>query len=281
MVGKGQISLTLLRDRLEQVYKGYNRKELVDPDPLYFLYGYGDSRDREVVGLVAACLAYGRVEMIMKTVDRVLETLGPRPAQWLASHSRDQIFKAFPGFVYRFTRQEHLAALLQGIKSVHSRYGTMEACLIQGLPPRDTSLMSGLSHLYQELDPDNGTGHLLADPTKGSACKRTHLFLRWMVRRDAVDPGGWDRVSPAGLTIPLDTHMFRIGTFLKFTTKKSPGRNAALDITAGFRTICPEDPVKYDFALTRFGIRRNLEMDELEKCLTMKHAELPNGNQGI
>ena len=276
MVRKRQISLTSLKERLEQVYKGYNRKDLVDPDPLYFLYGYEDPTDREVVGLVAAGLAYGRVGMIMKTVARVLETLGPKPAQWLASHSREQIFNAFPGFFYRFTRQEHLSALLQGIKGVHSRYGTMEACLIQGMDPGDPSLMSGLSHLYRELDPDNGTGHLLADPTKGSACKRIHLFLRWMVRRDAVDPGGWDRVSPAGLTIPLDTHMFRIGTFLRFTTMKSPGRSAALDITAGFRKICPEDPVKYDFALTRFGIRRNLEMADLENCLTLKHAELPH-----
>ena len=55
-----------LREKLDILYDRYNQREFVDPDPLLFLYDYPDLRDREIVGLIASCLAYGRVEMIMK-----------------------------------------------------------------------------------------------------------------------------------------------------------------------------------------------------------------------
>ncbi len=50
---------------------------------------------------------------------------------------------------------------------------------------------------------DNGMSYLFPSPAKGSACKRPMLFLRWMIRSDDVDPGGWNHVSPDKL-IDLD-----------------------------------------------------------------------------
>jgi uncharacterized protein (TIGR02757 family) len=76
-----------------------------------------------------------------------------------------------------------------------------------------------------------------------------------MVRKDSVDPGGWDRVSPAKLIVPLDTHMHRICLLLKLTGRKNADMRTAMEITSAFRKIDPEDPVRYDFALTRPGIR--------------------------
>jgi hypothetical protein len=37
----------------------------------------------------------------------------------------------------------------------------------------------------------------------------------------------------------------------------------AVEITESFRKINPDDPVKYDFSLTRFGIRDELDPDDL------------------
>ena len=76
-----------------------------------------------------------------------------------------------------------------------------------------------------------------------------------MVRRDEVDPGGWDEVRPARLIVPLDTHQYRLCTALGFTRRKSADLRTALEITEAFRRIAPEDPVRYDFSLTRAGIR--------------------------
>ena len=95
-----------------------------------------------------------------------------------------------------------------------------------------------------------------------------------MVRKDAVDPGGWETVSPAQLIIPLDTQMYRIGQMLGFTQRKNPDKLCALEITAGFRKILPHDPVRYDFSLTRFGIRRNLDMDQLGRLVRSRGQDL-------
>lgn len=70
-----------------------------------------------------------------------------------------------------------------------------------------------------------------------------------MVRSDAVDPGVWSGVSPAGLIIPLDTHMFRTCRSLGMTSRSQADARTALQITDAFREIEPEDPVKYDFPL--------------------------------
>jgi uncharacterized protein (TIGR02757 family) len=83
------------------------------------------------------------------------------------------------------------------------------------------------------------------------------MFLRWMVRRDVLDLGLWTRVSPADLIVPLDTHVFRISRFLGWTRRRQADWSAAEEVTAALRRHCPEDPVRYDFALARLGIVRD------------------------
>ncbi|MBW2662824.1 MAG: DUF2400 family protein, partial [Deltaproteobacteria bacterium] len=41
--------------------------------------------------------------------------------------------------------------------------------------------------------------------------------------------------------------------------RKQANMATALEITSGFKKIVPDDPVKYDFALTRFGIRNDMD----------------------
>ncbi|MCD6487215.1 MAG: TIGR02757 family protein, partial [Syntrophobacterales bacterium] len=101
---------------------------------------------------------------------------------------------------------------------------------------------------------------LLPSPAKGSACKRLNLFLRWMVRHDDVDPGGWDDISSSKLIIPLDTHMHRICLALGITKRKQADMKTALEITRSFQVMAPHDPVRYDFALTRLGIRKDTDI---------------------
>jgi len=54
------------RNKLEKLYEKYNDKKYIHPDPLEFLYNYEGNQDREVVGLVASSLAYGKVTQILK-----------------------------------------------------------------------------------------------------------------------------------------------------------------------------------------------------------------------
>ncbi len=257
-----------IAERLDELYARYNRREFVHPDPLEFLYDYKDICDREIVGLVASSLAYGRVAQILKSVSSVFERM-PSPLIFLRHASRKSLLNTFKGFKHRFTTEEEIAMMLFGIKRIIERYGSLHACFTACMNDDDATILPALSDFVKELiaESEGRRNSLLPLPTRGSACKRLHLFLRWMVRKDEVDPGGWDNVPRSMLIVPLDTHMYRICLALGLTQRKQADMRTAMEITTAFRTIAPDDPVKYDFALTRLGIRDDTDMDAfLKQC---------------
>lgn len=253
----GNGSPSEIKGYLDNLYNKYNRRSFVHPDPLEFLYRYDDFPDREIVGLIASSLAYGRVAQILKSVSSVLDRMSPSPFRFLAVASRKSIMNTFPGFRHRFTSGEELSEMLFGIKCVIKKYGSLYQCFKSLSHNGDETVLPVLSSFVEELKRSCNRGHssLLPSPSKGSACKRLNLFLRWMVRKDEVDPGEWNGLSPARLIVPLDTHMHRICRELRFTKRIQADMKTALEITRSFRDIIPDDPVRYDFALTRLGIR--------------------------
>ena len=262
------------KEQLETLYAFYNSRKWVHPDPLEFLYDYGDLKDREVAGLIASSLAYGRVAQILKSVSGVLEKMGPSPYDFLMSATPSSLRCTYSDFKHRFTTGEELAMMLIGAKSVIERFGSLYNCFLSGFNDDDDTILTGLSFLVNAIrtNLNSRNNSLLPLPERGSSCKRWNLFLRWMVRRDHVDPGGWDRVNPAKLIIPVDTHMYRICLLLKLTGRKNVDIRMAKEITFAFREIVPEDPVRYDFALTRLGIRTDADLDSfLNSIFTKKH----------
>jgi len=248
---------------LDDLYARCNRREFVHPDPLELLYRYDDPADREVVGLIAASLAYGRVSQILVSVGKILGALGPHPAKFISENPRLNL----NGFKHRFTTGAHMADLLCGIAGVRRQYGSLAACFVNGYEPSEPTLIPVLCRFIDELGLGCGgrPPFLLPSPDDKSACKRMWLYLRWMVRSDDVDPGGWNEIPPAKLIVPLDVHMHRICTELGLTRRKSADLRCAVEITDAFRAIEPADPVKYDFALTRFGIHPVLRREGIRK----------------
>lgn len=249
--------------KLNSLYDRYNRREYVHPDPLEFLYAYKDIRDREIVGLIASSLAYGRVAQILKSVSSALSAMKPSPSLFLEKSGADSIRKTFEGFTHRFAKGAQFAGLLLGMKRVIATFGSLNACFLAGMSPGDENVLPAMTRFSGRLVLEkDDPGHLVPLPGRGSACKRMNLFLRWMVRQDAVDPGGWEGIPPSSLIIPLDTHMHKTGLALALTKRKQANMRAALEMTDAFKKLNPADPVKYDFALTRLGIRRDLDLGE-------------------
>ncbi|MEW6348102.1 MAG: TIGR02757 family protein [Thermodesulfobacteriota bacterium] len=257
-----------LESVLEELYGRLNRREFVHPDPLEFLYRYPYVADREVAALVASSLAYGNVRQILRSVSSVLERM-PVPHRFLSRSTRDSLLMTFAGFKHRFTTGAELGLMLYGAKLAIERFGSLAACFNAGLSPDHQTIVPALAAFVRELaQVFNGKPRsLLPSPDAGSACKRLNLFLRWMVRKDDVDPGGWDNVDPALLVVPLDVHMHRICMRLGLTTRKQANLKAAHEVTRAFRSIAPHDPVRYDFALTRLGIRDDMDPRAfLDRC---------------
>jgi uncharacterized protein (TIGR02757 family) len=172
------------------------------------------------------------------------------------------------GFVHRFARPEHIVGLLTGIRGLINSYSSIENTLKRQINSNDENILASLNRFVGSLrhHASHDPGHLVPHPGKGSACKRLHLYLRWMVRKDDVDPGGWD-LAKSLLMIPLDTHMHHLSVALNMTRRKYNDIKTVIEITKSFSKISPDDPVKYDFALTRLGIRKDLSKELfIKKC---------------
>lgn len=252
------------KTKLDSIYNQYNKRSFVHPDPLEFLYLYKDIRDREIAGLITSTLAYGRVAQILKSVSFVLGIMDESPYLFLQNSDKKFLLQKFKQFKHRFADGKNLAALLSSVKNVIDRFGSLNKCFVSGLSSGHENIFFAMIFFVGELTSSgNNPGHLIASPGKGSACKRMNLFLRWMVRKDKVDPGGWKGIDKSKLIVPIDTHMHKIGSIFGFTSRKQADIKTALEITEGFKTFSPKDPVKYDFALTRFGIRDDMDIKNL------------------
>ncbi len=253
-----EIDYKKLKAFCEGLYYVYARRELVYPDPLWFLYKYDDIRDREIVGLIASSLAYGRVSQIMKSVDGVLSCLGSRPREFLLKHRDSDIVPS--SFKHRFTTSGDMNNFLRNIRDVIMKYDTVENLLIHGLETSNNELLPALDKFVKRLTRGarQKSFPALSSPLNGSPAKRLFLFLRWLIRSDSVDPSGWSAFPPSLLLIPCDTHILHISYSLKLSPSLQPSVHTAQVITAHFAAICPQDPTKYDFVLTRFGLRSGL-----------------------
>lgn len=255
--------------RLGRLYSVYSDPRWISPDPLELVLPFRAVADREIAALAASALAYGRVAQILKSLHAVFGVMGGAPADYIRNGSEEQFRRDFHGFKHRFHTGEDLALLFAGIRDALERWGSLEACFAAGFDaachktvlPAAERFCGVLCHRFP-----GGESTLLPSPSRGSVCKRLNLMLRWLVRHDAVDPGGWTRIPASHLVIPLDTHMHRIARDLGLTSRKAADLRTALEVTRAFRTMFPEDPVKLDFVLTRFGINPEFGENPLEKC---------------
>jgi uncharacterized protein (TIGR02757 family) len=259
----------LVGERLESLYRTYG-PETVATDPIVFPSRYAADEDREVAGWIASAFAYGQVRTIQDNVGRLLAALGPRPA---AALDRIGDFRAFArdglaGFRHRFHGAQDAAALLYAIARARAEAGSVRAFFERELRPDDADVGGLLSRTVARLvgfdyRPVLGTRALpgrspvrffFPDPADGSACKRWNLYLRWMVRRDAVDFGLWPGIPTNRLIVPTDTHVHRIARRLGLTRRRTADWKAARQITASLARFDARDPVRFDYALCRIGI---------------------------
>jgi len=254
-----------LRTSLDALYADFNREDSAS-DPVHRVRPFSDPADREIAGFCAAALAFGRVASVLGSIDRLIGIMGPRPAQYVRTFDPADAHPELQRMVHRWTRGVDLAALLWILRQMLERSGSIEGFFLEGdtAPAPDVSealdsfsrraLALDIRRAYGRLPTRPGVCYFFPRPSAGSACKRLNLFLRWMVRSDAVDLGVWTRVPPARLIVPLDTHVIRLGRCLRLTRYVSPGWKMAADITASLRRLDPEDPVRFDFSICHVGM---------------------------
>ena len=257
-----------LADRLNRLSRSYASAS-DQRDPIRFAASFERPEDREVVAWIAAAFAYGRVETILASVGRLVVTLGPRPADALDRITNWRRFarEELAGFRHRFHSGEDAAALLYAIARVRAEAGSLRPFFegelraeerdVEGLLSRAVDRLLGLDWRpvigRRSLPANSPVRFFFPSPASGSACKRWNLYLRWMVRRDAMDFGLWSAIPASRLVIPTDTHVHRVARRLGLTRRKAADWKTAREITDRLARFDPEDPVRYDYALCELG----------------------------
>jgi uncharacterized protein (TIGR02757 family) len=247
------------------LYQTYDREDSA-ADPVHKVRPFTDPADREIAGFCASALAFGRVASVLNSIDTLFRIMGPHPASFVRAFDPSAPHPELRRMVHRWTRGVDLVALLWVLRQMLERAGSIEAFFAAGFDPTHDdigpaldsfstrALALDLRRAYGRVPPRPGVCYFFPRPSAGSACKRLNLFLRWMIRRDAIDLGVWTRVPPSKLIVPLDTHVIRLGRCLRLTRYVSPGWKMAADITAALRRLDPDDPVRFDFSLCHVGM---------------------------
>jgi len=270
-----------LRQRLDTLVATFDVRT-IEPDPLQLALRFDDPRDQEVSGLLAAAFAYGRADIVVANVGRVLDRMDPSPWCYLATFKPAEGKRRFLGFAHRFHKTPELVALLACLSAAIREHGTLGELFRLGYDDADPDIGPSLSRFVDALIGKRRTKaleYLLTSPENGSACKRMNLFLRWMVRRTPPDLGIWSFVDPSKLVMPVDTHVHRIATFLGLNDRKSPDWKTARALTDRLAAFDPTDPVRYDFAICRLGIldlcSRRRRKENCDVCLLRDVCRFP------
>ncbi len=250
-----KIELKNLRVFLDNRVETYNRPEFIPDDPISIPHAFNKKQDIEIAGFFAAVFSWGNRRTIIRKSKELMELMDNAPYKFCTAHSEAELKRLMrfkhrtfntTDLLYFISFFRHHYRLEKSLESAFTRHGkTME------------EMLTGFHHYFFSLEqvPARTKKHI-ATPLRKSSCKRLNMFLRWMVRRDdhGVDFGIWKKISPAQLICPLDLHVARVARKLGILHRKQNDWSAALELTGYLRTLDPEDPVKYDFALFGLGI---------------------------
>ena len=255
-----------LKKTLDRFYREYNFKERLKHDPVEILHRYSNPEDIEVAGFIAACFAYGKVDLFKPVIDKILMPGGIHPAQFFARFALKKDSRYFKGLSYRFNNEKDILCFLYILSEALKKWRSLRNLFYHYYKSNHEDIRNALdgfvnylinvdtTPVYKKNIKPSGLRQLLPLPVKGSACKRMNLFLRWMVRRKDIDLGIWDKIPPSKLIIPLDTHISRISQCLGLTNRTVSDWKTAREITESLRKFDSKDPLKYDFALCHQGI---------------------------
>ncbi len=247
-----------LKPYLNGLVARYEQPRFIADDPIAIPHSFDDEGDREVIGLYAALLAWGRRATIMAKLAELAERMRFRPHAFVRDFDIERDGPRLEGFKLRTFQPADAFHLTRALSALLREHGTLETAFVRHLSPDAPHIgpaIQGFSESVMRAVPDvpPRLQKHLARPSTGSACKRLSMYLRWMVRPGPVDFGAWTRITPAQLVLPLDVHTGRQARALGLLTRTQDDWRAALELTDCCRAFDAADPCRYDFALFGSG----------------------------
>lgn len=246
---------------LDELVDRYNRPNFIVADPISIPHGFTAKADIEISGFLSASIAWGQRKTILSNGMKMMDIMGHSPLDFVLNASDQELNEI--DFIHRTFNSDDFVFLLKGLRILYTQEASLESYFVP--LAEETNLFPAIQRFRDELigtrDPGRSGKHI-ANPAKGTAAKRIHMFLRWMVRKDncGVDFGIWNKISPSLLSCPLDVHTGVNARALGLMNRNQNDRKAVEELDRSLRQMDPLDPVKYDFALFGMGVDPSMKI---------------------
>jgi uncharacterized protein (TIGR02757 family) len=255
----GREQLLALKPWLDELAGQVEQTDYIDSDPVCFMHAFQNKNDREIAGLLAAIMAWGRRDIILSKVDDLLKRMEYRPSEFAGNYSLTNA-ELLNGFRHRTFTAPDVHWLMICLKITLQQYGSLEGlwdAAFRSAGNAGPGMMTAFHNMFfgeMYAGPQRVRKHI-SSGAKKSSCKRLWLYLRWCIRKNSVvDTGIMNFISPAQLLIPLDVHVARHARRLGLLTRHANDWAAASELTSRLAELDPGDPVRYDYALFGMGI---------------------------
>lgn len=244
----------ITKSELDRLVEKYETVDFIKDDPIQFIYRGKCKKDSELLGFIASLFAYGNRKIFIKKLDEIFSKADGD----FAGFVKNGDFSSLKGVEYRFSKENDIIPIFQILCKLYNESNGLEE-LFNYAFHSENFLQTVVDYFYANSPKSVGQGfyHMIPNPQNGGAMKRMNMFLRWMVRKPPVDLGIWKFMQPKDLLIPLDVHVARISREMGLLNRKSNNFKAVIELTDRLREFCPEDPIKYDFAMFAFGVELN------------------------
>lgn len=235
----------------DNLVEKYETQDFIKDDPIQFPHKFSSKKDIELAGFIASLLAYGSREQFIKKLNQLFEIANQEPLNFIQNFDS----KIIGDFNYRFGKPNDFIAIFEILKELYNTTEGLEELFTYG-KQQDKIFETVVDYFYSRAPQNVGQGfyHMIPNPHNGGAMKRMCMYLRWMVRKGPVDLGVWNFITPAELYIPLDVHVGRISRQLGLLNRNANDFKSVIELTNKLKEFCPEDPIKYDFALFGYGV---------------------------
>jgi len=250
-------SLLQLKPILDAINDKVEQPDYIPHDPVQFMHAYEEKRNQEIAGFLAATMAWGRRDIVVRKVDDLLKRMDYEPFDFVMRYDH-HLYYRFQTFKHRTFKPIDVHGLILTLREIYKSYPDFESfwCECYAISKkRNRPLLAIFNERFFSYSPDLAvrTRKHISNPENGSPCKRLYMFLRWAIRKNsAVDPGIWSFMPASELLIPLDVHVGRQARKFGLLTRRSNDWKTVNQLTKTLSILDPVDPARYDYAL--FGI---------------------------
>lgn len=246
-----------IRELLDTEAARINRPEFIGNDPVQFPRRFSRLQDIEIAAFLSAIIAWGRRTMICRDAERMLALMDNEPYKYVMDKGYEDLDPSLN--IHRTFFARHLQYFLRGLRRIYSSYGSLDAFAahlnVGDAEAPSWKLVEEMEKVMREENDGENCSQCLPVNLDSTALKRINMALRWLVRDDGiVDMGVWKSIDKSKLYIPLDVHVGNTARNLGLLQRRANDRKSVDQLTAALRTLRPEDPVFYDYALFGIGV---------------------------